>query len=273
MATKPSALQKVTGPPALAMIRQAGIVPGDTVIEVLDNACGTAVVAKALYEVFEGKHDMLKIICGDTSPQMLAAAVTELADLNVEVQKLDAQAIDIDSDTFTHVLTNFGFQAFSQSLVALREAVRVTKHGGLIGSTTWIEPGWAPAFRIAASRIPGAPVLSGTLRAMVKPGALWHEQSWILEQLQAVPDIDAATINIQTYSFETFWDGEEAVREAMSPLERIFGFFIADWTNEQKKAAEGKLFEGTIQAILEEPRLVWQSLITTANKKTKEQCQ
>ncbi|KAJ7587388.1 hypothetical protein C8J56DRAFT_941834 [Mycena floridula] len=268
-----SAVERVTGPPALALIQQAGLsVPVDRGIkfEVLDNACGTGVVSTLLYDAFKGRYDTLNLICGDFSPQMVAACkgrVEQMEGLKAEVRILDGQAIDIPADTFTHVLTNFGFQSFPQALLGLTEAVRVTQPGGTIGMTNWIEAGWVPAFRLAVSRIPGARAFTGTLPAMLKQGNLWHEEGWTQQKLESIPEIDPVTIKIEQHTFETILAGEEDIRAFMGPLEPMLKVFISDWSDEERAAAEGKLMDGIVQAMMEEPKLVWRSLVTTAHKR------
>ncbi|KAF5379851.1 hypothetical protein D9615_005827 [Tricholomella constricta] len=269
--------ERATGPPAEAMIRQAGILSGldneDAELEVLDNACGTGVVVVALHKALAGKDGRLKLVCGDFSPQMVESVkerIAQMEGIDAEARVLDGQAMDmIAADHFDYVFTNFGFQSFPEPLKGLRECVRVAKPGGTIGMTNWVKAGWLPAFRVAISRIPGAPTsLPDPLPFMTRTGRLF-EASWTRQQLQEIPDVDAATIQIEEHSFTMELKDREEIRAFMQPLEGLFDVFTWQWSEDERKACgEGRLVEAVVQALIEEPTLVWESLITTFRKTT-----
>lgn len=268
-----SQVERATGPPAQALLRQAGLLsPSESSYEILDNACGTGVVTAALLEAFKGKEGHLKLVCGDFSPQMVEAVkerIAQIDGLDAEGKELNGQEMNVSSNRFTHVLTNFGFQTFSEPLLGLRESIRVAKPGGTIGMTNWINAGWVPAFRLAVSRVPGAPSsLPDPLPFMTRTNQFF-DASWTRHQLETISEVDPTTIQIAEHSFTMALENEEEIRAFVTPMEGMLRVFTSDWSEgEQKACDEGRLMEAIIQAIIEEPNLVWKSLITTVHKRS-----
>jgi len=188
--------------------------------------------------------------------------------LDAEAKELNGQAMNVPSNRFTHVLTNFGFQSFPEPLLGLRESVRVVKPGGTIGMTNWMSAGWLPAFRLAVSRIPGAPPsLPDHLPFMTRTNQFF-DASWTRQQLEAIPEVDLATIQIEEHTFTIALENDEKIRAFVTPLQGIIPIAMIGWSEEEQKACgEGRLMEAIVQAIREEPNLVWNSLITTARKR------
>lgn len=134
--------------------------------------------------------------------------------------------------------------------------------------TTWINPGFVPAFRIAVSRIPGAPPsLPDPLPFMLLPGR-WFDALWIRQQLEEISEVDPATIKIEEHEFTISLNGEEEVREMFTMLAGLLGIIMMQWSKaEQEACGDGRLLEAIVQAVMEEPHLVWRALITTAQKR------
>ncbi|KDR72318.1 hypothetical protein GALMADRAFT_213330 [Galerina marginata CBS 339.88] len=269
--------ERATGPPARALLQQIGLSPGsdwtDSEYRVLDNACGTGIVTATLYEMVKGKdmEGRFIVVCGDLSGPMVEYTKERTAQfegLEVAARELNGEALDLPSSHFTHALTNFGFQSFPNPISGLRELIRVTKPGGTIGMTNWIDAGWTSAFRVAVSRIAGAPrTLPDPLPFMVRNGKLF-DVSWTLERLEEIQEVDNATIQIEEHSFTMVLKGDAEVNRFIQPLEGLLHVFTLDWSREEQEACgNGKLLEGIRQAILEEPNLVWRSLVTTAQKR------
>ncbi|GLB44709.1 putative methyltransferase required for the conversion of demethylmenaquinol (DMKH2) to menaquinol (MKH2) [Lyophyllum shimeji] len=267
-----SSAERATSPPARALLLQAGLhSPGDGSYEILDNACGTGVVTMALIQAFKGKEEQLKVVCGDFSPRMVEAVkerISQVDGLQAEARELNGQAMEIEQNRFTHVLTNFGFQSFPEPLSGLRESIRVAKPGGTVGMTNWITAGWVPAFRLAVSRIPGAPSpLQDPLPFMTRTNRFF-DVAWTRQQLEAIPEVDPTTIQIEEHTFVTTLKSEAEISELVTPMEGMLSVFTSDWSEEEQKACgEGRLLESIKQAVREEPDLVWKSLITTVRKR------
>ncbi|KAG5637927.1 hypothetical protein H0H81_002587 [Sphagnurus paluster] len=293
-----SSTDRGTRPPALALLRQAGLLArSEAHVHVLDNACGLGTTTAALYDEFASKRELgrLRVICGDVSMRILRVAterVAQMEGLDAEVRVLDAQvrvspstnpcftlmspkALSLPSNHFTHVLTNFGFQIFSEPILALHESVRVAKPGGIIGLTTWTHPGWVPAFRLAVARIPGSPSsLPDPLPFTTRTGS-WSDPVWIRAQLVTLPAVDASTICIERHAFEMPLEGEEDVRRFVRHMEAAGAFeaFMEGWSVEKRRACEGgQLALELVRALMEEHVLVWESAVVTCTKRRCSTC-
>ncbi|KAJ7079392.1 S-adenosyl-L-methionine-dependent methyltransferase [Mycena belliarum] len=144
-------MEECTTPPATAMLVQAGLLPSAPQgALVLDNACGTAVVASLLFEAL-GKTTDVRVVCADLEEGMVKLAAERIAHggWNAEACVADAQALPFPDSHFTHNMINFGIQLMPDNALVLKESFRVLKSGGKIGMTTWITPGWLPTMQAA----------------------------------------------------------------------------------------------------------------------------
>ncbi|RPD58600.1 S-adenosyl-L-methionine-dependent methyltransferase [Lentinus tigrinus ALCF2SS1-7] len=153
----------VTSPFALHLIQQCGLdrADGSSELVVLDNACGTGVVTLNLYEALSpAAKTRLQVVCGDFSPGMVKS-VQERIDQSgwagASAKVVDAQRMDLPSDHFTHVITNFALFLVPDPRACLAECFRVLRPSGTNALTIWKRAGWHPVAVGAAARIPGAP--------------------------------------------------------------------------------------------------------------------
>lgn len=112
------AASRVTGPYAKALVQQSGIVKalstGNRELGVLDQACGTGVVAEALCGELEAAGTPEKnwhLKCTDTAQAMLDAMsdlVKEKGWHNVETAKSDILNNGLESETFDYAFGSFG---------------------------------------------------------------------------------------------------------------------------------------------------------------------
>jgi ubiquinone/menaquinone biosynthesis C-methylase UbiE len=108
---------------------------------ILDNACGTGIVT----QLIKAKHPKAIIKCVDLAPGMIDIIkwkVDELKWENVETDVLDVRNLKtLEGNSFTHVLTNFGFSPTPDDPAGPRKAAgemwRVCKPGGVVVVTTW----------------------------------------------------------------------------------------------------------------------------------------
>ncbi|KAJ7079386.1 S-adenosyl-L-methionine-dependent methyltransferase [Mycena belliarum] len=189
-------MEEFTSPPARAMLVQAGLIPSAPEgALVLDNACGTAIVASLLFEAL-GKTSDVRAVCGDLEEVMVKLAAERIAHngWNAEARVADAQALPFPDNHFTHNMMNFGIQLMPDNPLVLKESFRVLKSGGKVGMTTWITPGWLPSMQAAIPSWTPPPLftsgpmasteaITGLLRAAgfvgieVKPISFEHSES------------------------------------------------------------------------------------------------
>lgn len=104
--------------------------------DVLDICCGTGNLAYAV--TARGGH-----VTGiDFAPTMIEIARSKVAGANFQVG--DAEALPFANQSFDIALCSFSLWHMSQPDMALAEAARVLKRGGIYTYTTWLPPhqGW-----------------------------------------------------------------------------------------------------------------------------------
>ena len=69
------------------------------------------------------------------------------------------QNMDVPSDHFTHVLTNFALIPIPEPRACIAECFRVLRPSGTSAFTIWKRVGWYPSAVAAIARIPGAPLV------------------------------------------------------------------------------------------------------------------
>jgi ubiquinone/menaquinone biosynthesis C-methylase UbiE len=221
--------EKITGPPAAEMLRRSGIADVHGFVDVLDNATGAGILVHELLKLATQRNDKLKInriVSGDLDDTMLGfanEAKREALDAgleewrDVELTKIDQQAIPLSDESLTHVFANFGIFFCPNDEKALQEAYRVLKSGGTVGITSWKAIAWWPEVAQPAIKqfIPDAPELPS-------PSGLFPSQGW--SDPNAIPAKleKAGFIDVQTSEYKFTPDVEaDEFAEATAVLVRI----------------------------------------------------
>lgn len=116
------------------MVRELDPRPGDTVLELGAGPGDTGFTAAAL--LGEGG----RLISTDFSPDMLEIARrrgTELGHPNVDYRVMDAERIELDSDSVDGVLCRFGYMLMANPAAALGETRRVLRPSGRVALAVW----------------------------------------------------------------------------------------------------------------------------------------
>jgi SAM-dependent methyltransferase len=123
-------LEMITTPAAARLVRHAGVVAGQ---RVLDVACGTGVVA--ITAARAGAH----VTALDLTPQLLERAREngQIASVDVEWHEGDAEQLPFEDAAFDVVLSQFGHIFAPRPDVVTTEMLRVLKPGGRIAFSTW----------------------------------------------------------------------------------------------------------------------------------------
>jgi SAM-dependent methyltransferase len=107
---------------------------GRRVSRVLEIACGTGVVTRALDAALDGKVD---IVATDLNPAMLEQAQTAGTRRAVEWRTADAMALPFADGSFDCVVCQFGAMFFPDKVHAFGEARRVLEPGGVFLFNVW----------------------------------------------------------------------------------------------------------------------------------------
>jgi SAM-dependent methyltransferase len=95
-----------------------------------------------------------RLICSDFSPEMVEVARRRGAQLgleNVDYRVIDAERIDLDSDSVDAVLCRFGYMLMADPAAALAETRRVLRPGGRAALAVWGVPERNAWFSVAAA--------------------------------------------------------------------------------------------------------------------------
>ena len=157
-------IEAVTAPVRERMIGDLAPRPGDTVLELAAGAGDTGFAAAAI----AGERG--RLISTDFSPAMVQVARRHAAELglgNVDHRVMDAERIELDTDSVDGVLCRFGYMLMPDPAAALAETRRVLRPGGRLALAVWSAPErnpWATiGFGLLAERghlpppDPGAP--------------------------------------------------------------------------------------------------------------------
>ncbi len=111
--------------------------PGDTVLELGAGPGDTGFLAAARL----GERG--RLISTDFSPQMVDVARRRGAELglrNVDYRVMDAESIELDTDSVDGVLCRFGYMLMADPAAALSESRRVLRPGGRLALAVWGAP-------------------------------------------------------------------------------------------------------------------------------------
>lgn len=114
--------------------RLAGRIAETALRDVLETACGTGIVTRALRRVLPGTA---AITATDLNQPMLDHAKALPGGERVRWQQADAQALPFPDAAFDAVACGFGVMFFPDKVRAYREALRVLRPGGRFVFTVW----------------------------------------------------------------------------------------------------------------------------------------
>ncbi|KAL2075654.1 hypothetical protein VTL71DRAFT_597 [Oculimacula yallundae] len=146
---------------------------------VLDNACGTGLVTSLL----KSHYPNLRVLGTDVAPGMISVYNSKIADNNwsgsVSSSICDSRALTgIKDESFSHVITNFGFPPdltdMDSPMKAAREMWRVMEKGGMAVVSIWKERHFTNAIEATARRIrPNEEPYSWTMHSE------WSDAGWL----------------------------------------------------------------------------------------------
>ena len=145
--------QKQLYPAQQKLLQLANIKDGDKIIDI---ACGTGLVSFPAAELAGEKGFVL---ANDISDKMVEAgtAIAKERDLsNISFQRMDAEELTVEDDSYNIALCALGLMYFPDPLKAMKEMYRSLKPGGHAVVAVWGQRkncGWAEVFEIVDRRV------------------------------------------------------------------------------------------------------------------------
>jgi SAM-dependent methyltransferase len=130
-------LWRISHPVGEWMIRKLDPQPGDTVLELAAGLADTGFMAAPLV------GETGRVIITDFAPEMVAAArlrAEEVGVKNAEFRVLDAERMDLETDTLDGVLCRWGYMLMIDPAAALAETRRVLRSGGRLALSVFAVP-------------------------------------------------------------------------------------------------------------------------------------
>jgi ubiquinone/menaquinone biosynthesis C-methylase UbiE len=127
------------------MIRKLDPQPGDTVLELAAGLADTGFMAARLVGA------MGRVVITDFAPEMVAAArrrAEELGVQNTEARVLDAEQMNLETDSVDGILCRWGYMLMIDPAAAFAETRRVLRSGGKLAFSVFAAPERNPALSL-----------------------------------------------------------------------------------------------------------------------------
>ncbi len=202
------------------LVRALAPQPGSTVLELAAGLGDTGLLAAR--RVGESGH----VLITDFAPAMVAAArrrATELGVTNVEFRVLDAERMDLATDSMDGVICRWGYMLMIDPGAAFAETRRVLRPGGRLAFSVWAGPEhnpWASLVsRILVARGHMAPPGSTApgIFALADPNRI-HDL--VTDAGFAVPEIEEVPAHRRFADQEAIWQYLTEMAGAISPVVR-----------------------------------------------------
>ena len=145
--------QKQLYPAQQKLLQLANIKSGDKIIDI---ACGTGLVS---FPAAERAGNKGFVLANDISDKMVETGTTIVKKRklsNIRFQRMDAEELDVEDDSYNIALCALGLMYFPDPLKAIKEMHRLLKPGGHAVVAVWGQRkncGWAEVFEIVDRRV------------------------------------------------------------------------------------------------------------------------
>jgi SAM-dependent methyltransferase len=139
---------KASRPVSEWMVRKLDPQPGDTVLELAAGLGDTGLMAARLI------GETGRVFITDFTPEMVAAArrrAEELSVENAEFRTLDAERMDLETDSVDGVLCRWAYMQMIDPAAAFAETRRVLRPGGRLAFSVWAERERNPTLSLAGN--------------------------------------------------------------------------------------------------------------------------
>jgi SAM-dependent methyltransferase len=187
------------------MVRKLDPQPGDTVLEVGAGLADTGLMAARLL------GESGRVIVTDFTPEMVAAArrrAEELGVQNVEFRVLDAERMNLETQSVGGVLCRWAYMLMIDPPVAFAETRRVLRPGGRLAFSVWAARERNPALSLVGrvleslGHIPPPDPEAPTAFAMADPGRI---RELVVGAGFAEPEIEEVAFRWSFADRDAYW--------------------------------------------------------------------
>lgn len=200
------------------MIRKLDPQPGDTVLELAAGVADTGFMAARRVGATG------RVIITDFAPEMVAAASRRAEELdveNTEFRVLDAERMDLETDSVDGVLCRWGYMLMIDPAAAFAETRRVLRTGGRLAFSVWATPEhnpWASLVGrvlVTQGHIPPPDPEAPGIFAMADPGRI---RGLLVGAGFAEPEIEEVSFRWTFADRDDYWRFLTETAGAISPV-------------------------------------------------------
>jgi SAM-dependent methyltransferase len=213
-------LWKFSRPVSEWMIRRLDPQPGDTVLELAAGLGDTGFMAARLV------GESGRVIITDLAPEMVTGArrrAEEIGVKNAEFGVLDAERMDLETDSVDGVLCRWAYMLTTDPAAAFAETRRVLRPGGKLAFSVWASRERNPALSLVGRVLelqghipPPEPEAPGAF-AMADPG---RTRELVVRAGFAEPEIEEVSFRFSFVDQEAFWRYLNETSASASPVLR-----------------------------------------------------
>jgi SAM-dependent methyltransferase len=213
-------LWRASRPVSEWMVRRLDPQPGDTVLELAAGLADTGLMAARLV------GEAGRVIVTDFTPEMIAAArrrAEELGMHNAEFRVLDAERMDLETDSVDGVLCRWAYMLMIDPAAAFAETRRVLRPGGRLVFSVWAARERNPALSLAGNVLVGLghipppdPEAPGAF-VMADPGRI---RELVVGAGFAEPEIEEVSFRLPFADQDAYWRYLVETSASASPVLR-----------------------------------------------------
>jgi protein-L-isoaspartate O-methyltransferase len=226
-------LWKASRPVSEWMIRRLDPQPGDSVLELAAGLADTGLMAARLV------GESGRVIATDFTPEMVSGArrrAEELGVQNAEFRVLDAERMDLGTDSVDGVLCRWAYMLMIDPPAAFAETRRVLRPGGRLAFSVWAARERNPALslvgRVLVSQgyIPPPDPEAPSAFAMADPGRI---RDLVVGAGFAEPEIEEVTFRWPFADQDAYWRYVTETSASSSPVLRALSPEVQNTVREQ----------------------------------------
>jgi SAM-dependent methyltransferase len=228
---------KASRPVSEWMVRKLNPQPGDTVLELAAGLADTGLMAARLV----GRSG--RVIVTDFTPEMVSGArrrAQELGVQNAEFRALDAERMDLGTDSVGGVLCRWAYMLMIDPHAAFAETRRVLRPGGRLAFSVWATRERNPALSLVGGvlesqgHIPPPDPNAPTAFAMADPERI---RELVVGAGFAEPEIEEVTFRWPFADQDAYWRYLTETAASASPVLRALSHEVQNEVREQVQEA------------------------------------